>query len=288
VRDRPSITAALVAAVRTIGRKLPVDAQLAEDPYGASFGGRGVAFVARHVPRLVTLPIWPFVLYMQVRTRVLDDALHAFVTAGGRQILLLGAGYDCRAVRFAGELARGEARVFEVDHPSTQARKRAVLERAAARSVASLVTYVPWNFEERDLAELPAALAALGHDPSLPTLTIWEGVTMYLTEPAIVSSVAAVHALSAAGSPFVVTYFERSRIDRPSAPRAVVARVVKASGEPFKFGWDPSELPHWFATRGFALESDRAMDDLARSLLPPSYARAIKERSSRIAILRRA
>ena len=38
------------------------------------------------------------VLYMQVRTRVLDDALLAFVRGGGAQIVLLGAGFDCRAL----------------------------------------------------------------------------------------------------------------------------------------------------------------------------------------------
>jgi methyltransferase (TIGR00027 family) len=286
VRDRPSFTAAFVAACRTFGSKLPRQARLADDPYGASFAGPGVAFLARHLPRVASLPLWPFALYMQVRTRVIDDALRDFVAAGGRQILLLGAGYDCRAARFAPELAAARAHVFEVDHPSTQARKREVLARAPM-SGAVPTTYVPWNFETRPVAELPAALAAAGHDATLPTLTIWEGVTMYLTEPAIESSVAAVQRLSAPGSTFVVTYFERSRVDRPSAIRALVGRVVALSGEPFRFGWAPADLPVWFDARGFALESDRGMVDLARSLLPASYAQVIHERASRIAILRR-
>jgi O-methyltransferase involved in polyketide biosynthesis len=54
---------------------------------------------------------------MQVRTRLLDDAVRNFIDAGGRQLVLLGAGFDCRALRMP-ELDC--AQVFEVDHPATQ------------------------------------------------------------------------------------------------------------------------------------------------------------------------
>ncbi len=285
MRDRPSFTAAFVAVCRTLGSKLPEKLRLAEDPFGASFAGRGAAFLARYAPRAVALPALPFLVYMQVRTRVIDDALRDFIAGGGRQILLLGAGYDCRAARFGRELADAGARVFEVDHPLTQARKREVLRDVDAAS--GIVTYVPWNFEERAASELPAELAVAGHDASLPTLTIWEGVTMYLTEPAIESSVAAVRKLSAPGSPFVVMYFDRSGMDRPGPARAIVARVVSLSGEPFRFGWLPAEVPGWFEARGFSVASDRTMRDLARTLLPAVYVPIVGDDHSRIAVFRR-
>jgi methyltransferase (TIGR00027 family) len=286
MRDRPSATAAWVAACRTLGSKLPKEARLADDPYGASFAGRGVELFARSAPRLTTLPFWPFALYMQVRTRAIDDVLRAFAMErgaadGGSQVLILGAGYDCRAARFADEL-RG-ARVFEVDHPATQLRKREVLARASALSAP--VTYLPWDFESRPTSELPAALGEVGHDASKPTLTIWEGVTMYLSEAAIETTVAAVGALSARGSRFVVTYFDRERIARPGAGSAIVAKLVAGRGEPFRFGWAPAEVPSWFAARGFAVKWDRTMADLARTLLPPAHARAVGERQSRIVVL---
>ena len=121
MRDGPSLTAAWVALSRTLGRTLPRSAQLADDPYGARFIGPRTAFVAAHVPAVAALPFWPFALYMQIRTRVIDDVLRAFVAGGGRQVLILGAGYDCRAARFARELA--DARVFE--RWTTRAPKRA-------------------------------------------------------------------------------------------------------------------------------------------------------------------
>jgi methyltransferase (TIGR00027 family) len=136
---------------------------------------------------------------------VLDDAVRGFARAGGCQVVILGAGYDCRALRLA-EL--DGAAVFEVDHPATQRHKHDVLARIGARSPSR---YISWDFEKRPMAELPAALAAVGHDPSRPTMILWEGVTMYLTEPAIDASVRAVARYSAPGSKLAMTYFNRAR-----------------------------------------------------------------------------
>jgi methyltransferase (TIGR00027 family) len=282
--NHASRTAEWVAFNRTLGRKLPADAQLADDPYGALFAGTAASLFASHAPRLLAVPLRPSVLYMQVRTRAIDDVLHDFVAGGGRQIVLLGAGYDCRAARFAAELA--DTAVFEVDHPATQVKKRSILEHHNVRSAAR---YLPFDFEQRPVAELPDALARTGHDRARPTLTIWEGVTMYLSDGAIDASARAVHAYSAAGSPFVVTYIARREIDNPSAFRRIVRHLVARAGEPFRFGWEPDELPAWLATRGFASDWDRSMTDLAGTLLPPQHTRLLEPwaNSQRIALARR-
>jgi methyltransferase (TIGR00027 family) len=281
MRGRASFTAAMAAMSRSLGSKLPADARLVDDPFGATFAGRVVAFFTRHAPRIASRSLG---LYMQVRTRAIDDVLRTFLASGGRQVLLLGAGYDSRALRFAGDL--GDARVFEVDHPATQAKKQQALARIHAPT--SSVAYLGWDFEARPVSELPAALAAVGHDPSIPTLTIWEGVTMYLTESAIESSVNAVRALSAPSSPFVVTYLDRERIERPSRSDSLMSRMAERLGEPFRFGWSRSELPRWFGAHGFEIEWNRRMGELARMLLPEAYARAIREYESGMVLLRRA
>ena len=284
MQDRASRTAEWVAVNRTLGQKLPPEARLADDPYGALFAGTAARLFAGHSPRLLTLPLWPSVLYMQVRTRAIDDALHAFVGGGGRQIVVLGAGYDCRAARFAGELAG--ARVFEVDHPATQVKKRSVLEHHSVRSEAR---YLPFDFERRPVAELPLALAQAGHDARSPTLTIWEGVTMYLSDGAVDASVRAVHAYSATGSPLVVTYISRSELDHPGPLRKLVRHLVARAGEPFRFGWEPDELPAWLAERGYGIEWDRSISDLAAALLPARHARLLERwaHSQHIVLARR-
>lgn len=271
--DRPSTTAALVAALRSLAVVLPEDAQLSRDPYGFAFAERRGALLRRLATR------WPRItrrvlrwspratrelLWMQLRTRVIDDAVEQLAANGCRQVLLLGAGYDTRALRLL--TGQDDLLFFEVDHPSTQAHKRAVLARERQQSARA--RYLAWDFEARPLSELPDALAALGHDAARPTLTIWEGVTMYLSRDAIEASLQCIHALSAPGSRLVLTYFDRRAIEHPNPLRSFVARV----GEPLRFGWNPGELGPHLAAHGFELASDESIVQLARRLLPAAYA----------------
>ena len=280
----PSRTAAWVAVTRGLGALLPADARLIDDPYGLQFAGSGPAGRwaraaaerdARWLARLPGAQAW--IIYMQVRTRVLDDAVRAFVARGGAQLVILGAGYDCRALRLR-ELA--SSTVFEVDHPATQGRKQRVLARLGA---ASRARYLAWDFEARPMTELPAVLAELGLDVTRPTLTIWEGVTMYLREPALDASVRAIAAYSGPGSSLAMTYMTQARLARPSlmtrATRALVGRV----GEPWVWGWDPLELPAWLAARGFPRVDDVDLADASLALLPPQYAMATDGRRVAVA-----
>jgi len=287
--DAPSRTAQWVAAARGMGRLLPEAVRIADDPYGLAFASPSIARLvdrtrdtrpdrAQTIARVPGLSLW--IAYMQVRTRLIDDAVRAFVAGGGRQVVVLGAGYDCRALRMP-ELA--DARVFEVDHPATQGHKRAVLDRLAARSPAH---YLAWDFETHPMDDLPGALADAGHDPVAPTLTIWEGVTMYLTDAAIHAALRAIASWSAAGSVLALTYMTRERLQRSVALRAVRA-VVRSLGEPFRFGWNPDELPAYLAARGFALASDVATSEAARQLLPLRFAAQIVQ-TDHVAIARRA
>src|SRR5512147_2261117 len=134
--DTPSRTAQWVAVARGLGRLLPDAVRIADDPYGLAFSSSSLADLvnrqgdqAKVLARIPGLGRW--IVYMQVRTRLLDDAVRGFVAGGGRQLVVLGAGYDCRALRLP-ELAGSQ--VYEIDHPSTQGHKRAVLDRLGAAS----------------------------------------------------------------------------------------------------------------------------------------------------------
>jgi methyltransferase (TIGR00027 family) len=225
---------------------------------------------------LLASPLRRQILWMQVRTRVIDDLTVGFTRDGGRQIVILGAGFDDRAVRLLPDLAG--ARVFEVDHQATQARKRRVLEERQVETPG--VAYVSWDFERDPLGELPSRLRAEGLDFNRPTLTLWEGVIPYLTEAAVAVTVDAVRVWSAEGSRFVLNYLERRRIEAGSLFHHLVARI----GEPLRFGWAPDDLPGWLSARGFALISDRGDAELASELLAPRWAAAFHDYGSRIAV----
>jgi methyltransferase (TIGR00027 family) len=151
--------------------------------------------LARVLRRTLALASFGLSSHLVRRTVFIDDVVRE---SSARQLVILGAGLDARAHRLA-ELA--DTVVFEVDQPSTQSYKR---PRAAdLPRCAKDIRYVAVDFEKDDLGE---RLASAGHDREAPTTWIWEGVTMYLTEPAVASTLDIVRARSTAGSQLVLTY----------------------------------------------------------------------------------
>lgn len=264
---QPSQTAAWVAAARTLGTLLPRSQQLAHDPYGNEFLGgivRRASDALLNTPELFRLLVpgqsafYVFLLWMQLRTRALDDILREFIASGGHQVVLLGAGYDVRAVRFA-HLLR-EANVFEVDHPATQAHKRATVKRSQLRSTAR---YVPWDFETGTQG-LAHQLYQAGLSRHHRVLTICEGVTMYLTERAIEETFALVKEYGASSSWFAFTYLDQRALRKAQGDQRITQRIAKSiAGEPHRFGFKPRELSGWLHARGYTLLSDVSDRDLA-------------------------
>jgi methyltransferase (TIGR00027 family) len=191
------------------------------------------------------------------RTRHFDEALLAACRAGVEQVVLLGAGYDSRAFRFANELFG--INVFEVDHPGTQARKRRILE-AAQGKVPGNLRFVALDFTAGSLEK---ALADSGFDAGRRTLFLWEGVSYYLPLPAI-ASVLDLVARCAPGSSIMLDYAIKSFVDGDTSTYGgrEVAAWLKKIGEPFLFGLDPGEVAPFLADHKLRLISDVGPADL--------------------------
>src|SRR5438309_9566563 len=112
--------------------------------------------------------------FLCARSRFAEDALERAVANGVRHYVVLGAGLDTFGVRAAVPECsiHPELRIFEVDHPATQAWKRGCLERGGVH-VSDTVTFVPVDFESEDLM---ARLAASGFDSGAPAFCSWLGV----------------------------------------------------------------------------------------------------------------
>ena len=113
----------------------------------------------------------PLFHHLVARTRFFDDLALGAATCATTQVVIVGAGYDCRALRFR----RTGVRYFELDHPATQRDKQARLARLGI--AAADVHYVAIDLTSGDVA---AALAAAGHDASQPSLFMCEGLLLYL------------------------------------------------------------------------------------------------------------
>jgi methyltransferase (TIGR00027 family) len=116
-------------------------------------------------------------LFIAVRTRFAEDALTVAAAHGVRQLVVLGAGLDTYA--YCSTLG-DRLRIFEVDHPATQAWKRERLA-AAAIPLPPALTFAPVDFERETLEN---GLVAAGFDPAQRSFFTWLGVVPYLTEQA--------------------------------------------------------------------------------------------------------
>jgi len=199
--------------------------------------------------------------WLVARSRYAEEKLaEAVAPTSGKpvtQYVLLGAGLDT----FAHRNPHPNLRVFEVDHPATQAWKRQLVAAAQLPSQPSL-TYVPVNFETEALSN---RLAESGFNPDAPAFFSWLGVTMYLTREANLATLRAVAQLSSAGSELAFTYMESARLETPSPAFAEMQQQVTALGEPFLSGFDPNTIAADLAQCGFELVEDLSgADVLAR------------------------
>src|SRR5271156_2542952 len=257
--NQSSRTAEHMAFFRALESQRPPRQRLFSDPYAACFLSRpfrralrlaSVPVLSRAVPWLADTIVPGARSSGIARTPWIDDALVAALAKGIRQVVILGAGFDCRAFRIP-ELRA--ARIFEVDHPQTFATKRAQLAKFIAREPANL-TFVQIDFNRQSLEDV---LRQAGFDPSQRTLFLWEGVTNYLTADAVTSVLRFV-ASCAAGTELIFTYVPRSATDEPATfPDAEkLLRSLEQIGEPWTFGLLPQEVSDFLTTTGLRLRQD--------------------------------
>jgi methyltransferase (TIGR00027 family) len=213
--------------------------RLAAIPGGTKFA---TSYIDRH---------WPGVRSSVVaRTRLIDDAVAAALDNGIEQVVILGAGFDSRAYRMSRLSA---VDVFEVDHPDTQAAKQSVLRRLFL-ALPAHVRFVAVDFKRDDLM---ASMRLARYRDSARTFILWEGVTNYLTDGAVDSTLRWCSRASP-GSLLLFTYVHRDVLTQPSAftgTKNLFASLEKA-GEQFTFGLEPSHVPQYLAERGLSLEQD--------------------------------
>jgi methyltransferase (TIGR00027 family) len=191
-------------------------------------------------------------LFIAVRTRFAEDALAAAAARGVRQLVVLGAGLDTYAYRAS---LGPSLRVFEVDHPATQAWKRQRLAEAAI-PVPRALMFAPVDFERETLAD---GLTAAGFDPAQQTFFTWLGVVPYLTEQAIFSTLAFIAGLPG-GAHVVFDYANppnssRSQDEYATLHETLAARVASV-GEAFQSLFESDALHGKLTALGFGEVED--------------------------------
>lgn len=253
----PSRTALAVAAHRA-AHQLLEEGRIFADPLAVPILGQAseaIAAEARANPSRGSMRF-----FVSSRAAIAEAALKVGVEARGlRQVVVLGAGLDTFAYRnrFEG------LRVFEVDHPATQAWKRERL-KAAGIAVPPSMAFAPVDFERDDLM---ASLEAAGFDPVQRTFFIWLGVVPYLTKEAIRTTLGLIGSLAGGGEvAFDYSDPPETLSEEMRASQAQRAAFVAALGEPFLSNFEPAELHAELRTLGFA-----EIDDLGPHALLERY-----------------
>ncbi len=235
--ENESRTAKMAAALRASASDRPN--AICDDPWAKRLAGEDGAELAKAgIARAPEME-----LGVALRTAFLDEIVLGWV---GTQVVLLGAGLDTRAARFA----RPGLRFFEVDHPATQAYKKSAIARLDDYPKGAS-TFVTCDFEHDDFAAL---LPKAGFDKNQKTLIFWEGVTAYLTHEAVDATLRCAASLLNPLGKLVLDYLgPMPRSDQAAAVAATVA-------EPFLF--TPADIRPIANKAGFTHVEITSMLDL--------------------------
>ncbi|MGA7695202.1 MAG: class I SAM-dependent methyltransferase [Candidatus Sulfotelmatobacter sp.] len=231
-------------AVRRAAHQLLDQPRVLDDPLALRIIGAEAENELRSNPKEDHAFSRAFRAFMAARSRFAEDELALAVAQGVRQYVVLGAGLDT----FAYRNPHSGLRVFEVDHPATQAWKRERLE-AAGIAIPTSLTFVPIDFERQTLAD---GLGQSGFNGNAAAFFSWLGVTPYLTREACMVMLSFI-AKMPAGSGVVFDFAVDPallNLGQRIALKALSKRVA-AVGEPFQLFFDPEKLQDELKGMGF-------------------------------------
>jgi methyltransferase (TIGR00027 family) len=231
-------------AIRRAAHQLLDHPPVLDDPFALRIIGAETAQALQSSSREDHAFYPAFRAFMAARSRYAEDELAHAIQHGVKQYVVLGAGLDT----FACRNSYPELRVFEVDHPATQAWKREQLQ-AANIVIPTSLTFVPVDFEKQALAD---ELRQCGFDGNAPAFFSWLGVTPYLTHAACMGTLSFIVkmptgsgvAFDFAIDPKLLTAGQRRALD-------ALSKRVAAAGEPFQLFFDPEQLQAELRSLGF-------------------------------------
>lgn len=202
--------------------------------------------------------------YIAVRTIWFDRIFEQALKRNDSQIVVLGAGYDTRAIRFREFI--NDVRIFELDIHTTQQHKKECLARHSV-SIPEQLTFVSVDLNSASITD---ALLSAGYDRTLNTLFIWEGVSYYLSSETIDAILELIRSNAKVGSTIAFDYALLS-------PRTINAYGVQElseymrsenQGEPIRFFLAEEEkTADFLKERGFEIIDHQTSEQLEKEFL---------------------
>ncbi|AQZ81102.1 SAM-dependent methyltransferase [Acinetobacter calcoaceticus] len=185
------------------------------------------------------------------RSRYAEDLLDQAIQSNIQQYVLVGAGLDSFVLRESHHYPA--LKIFEVDHPDTQAAKQAKLKKLG--EIPATVEFVAINFEKESISE---ALARSLYERSTPAFFSWLGTTHYLNPQTTLQTLKSIAEFAANASEVVLDYStdfqELTGIERIGSMG--VAQFTHLLKEPLLGQFKPTDLHHAVEQMGFEVVED--------------------------------
>jgi methyltransferase (TIGR00027 family) len=200
---------------------------------------------------------------MMARKRYIDDVVSEAVDGSVEAVVNLGAGFDTRAFRLTGLQS---IPVWEVDQQANTECKRRRLQSVLG-GMPTHVTLVPMDFDHDHLAE---SLSDHGYTGIDSTFFIWEGVTQYLGDAGIRTTMEYL-ARASTGSQLVFTYTPKDFIDgETSYGHEYLYRQMRVKDTIWLTGFDPEAIENFLGEYGWKVVEHLGYDQLHERYVRPT------------------
>jgi methyltransferase (TIGR00027 family) len=196
--------------------------------------------------RIAPNGIYPYVI---ARTKYIDSIFLQAKEDGFEQVVIFGAGFDSRALRLLDP--NNNIRVFEIDTFHTlNAKTKQFKKRNIVKPYTNI--YIPIDFDKE---EIKPKLYDNQLNTNKKTLSILEGLTMYLSPSAVADTFKLIYDYSASGSLVVFDYIYASvlRREKKYYGESAIYTRVKKDKEQWTFGIEEGEIDKYLSDLKFHL-----------------------------------
>lgn len=198
--------------------------------------------------------------YVIARTKYIDRICREVIENGIDQILIFGAGFDSRAIRF--ENINRKTTIFELDSFYTQDAKLRQFKNKGI-SLPDRTVYIPIDFNVELLSD---KISDKGFDPKKRTLFIMEGLVMYLKSDAVDNLFRLLYDLCPPESMAIFDYIYASVLRRENIYYGEKSIYDKVNGvnEAWQFGIERGAIESFVSGFNFRLAENLTSDKLEK------------------------
>jgi len=209
--------------------------------------------------------------YVIARTKYIDAVFKQALADQFDQVLIFGAGFDTRAIRFQDKM--GSTRVFELDVPVTQQAKIGQYQKRHV-AVPPNLKFVAIDFDKESL---PVKLDEAGFCKPRRSLFILEGLVMYLQPESVHETFQTIRDYAGNGSRVVFDYIYASVLRKEGIyyGETGIEQTVSGAGEQWHFGIEKGQIEQFLARYAMQLIDHKDAKDLEKAYFTDSNGKVI-------------